>query len=38
MFVGDILMRTGDYQLAPACGSPFGETSDVGVIFFFTAP
>ena len=35
MFLGDILLRTGDYQLAPAGGSHFGETSDVGVLFFF---
>ena len=35
MFLGDILLRTGDYQLAPSGGSHFGETSDVGVLFFF---
>ena len=35
MFLGDILLRTGDYQLAPAGGSHFGEMSDVGVLFFF---
>ena len=35
MFLGDILLRTGDYQLAPAGGGHFGETSDVGVVFFF---
>jgi anti-sigma factor ChrR (cupin superfamily) len=35
MFLGDILLRTGDYQLAPAGGSHFGETSDVGALFFF---
>lgn len=35
MFLGDILLRTGDYQLAPAGGSHFGETSDCGVMFFF---
>jgi quercetin dioxygenase-like cupin family protein len=35
MFLGDILLRCGDYQLAPAGGSHFGETSDVGVVFFF---
>jgi quercetin dioxygenase-like cupin family protein len=35
MFLGDILLRKGDYQLAPAGGSHFGETSDVGVLFFF---
>jgi anti-sigma factor ChrR (cupin superfamily) len=35
MFLGDILLRAGDYQLAPAGGGHFGETSDVGVVFFF---
>lgn len=35
MFLGDILLQAGDYQLAPAGGSHFGETSDVGVLFFF---
>jgi hypothetical protein len=35
MFLGDVLLRTGDYQLAPAGGGHFGETSDVGVLFFF---
>jgi quercetin dioxygenase-like cupin family protein len=35
MFLGDILLRTGDYQLAPAGGGHFGETSDVGCTFFF---
>jgi anti-sigma factor ChrR (cupin superfamily) len=35
MFLGDILLRAGDYQLAPAGGSHFGEMSDVGVLFFF---
>jgi anti-sigma factor ChrR (cupin superfamily) len=35
MFLGDILLRTGDYQLAPAGGSHFDENSDVGVLFFF---
>ena len=35
MFLGDILLRAGDYQLAPAGGGHFGETSDVGVLFFF---
>jgi quercetin dioxygenase-like cupin family protein len=35
MFLGDILLRAGDYQLAPAGGSHFGETSDVGATFFF---
>lgn len=35
MFLGDILLRTGDYQLAPAGTSHFGENSDVGVLFYF---
>jgi hypothetical protein len=35
MFLGDILLRTGDYQLAPAGGGHVGETSDVGGTFFF---
>lgn len=35
MFLGDILLRAGDYQLAPQGGSHFGETSDGGVTFFF---
>mgnify|MGYP001132728637 CR=1 FL=1 len=35
MFLGDILLRPGDYQLAPAGGGHFGETSDAGVLFFF---
>jgi hypothetical protein len=35
MFLGDILLRAGDYQLAPAGGGHFGETSDVGVLFYF---
>jgi quercetin dioxygenase-like cupin family protein len=35
MFLGDILLRLGDYQLAPAGGGHWGETSDVGVLFFF---
>lgn len=35
MFLGDILLRPGDYQLAPAGGGHFGETSDVGGCFFF---
>lgn len=35
MFLGDILLRAGDYQLAPAGGGHFGECSDVGVLFFF---
>ena len=35
MFLGDILLRTGDYQLAPAGGAHFDETSDVGATFYF---
>jgi quercetin dioxygenase-like cupin family protein len=35
MFLGDILLRPGDYQLAPAGGGHFGETSDIGGCFFF---
>lgn len=35
MFLGDILLRPGDYQFAPAGGGHWGETSDVGVLFFF---
>ena len=35
MFLGDILLRPGDYQLAPAGRGHFGETSDVGGTFFF---
>ncbi|MBV5293445.1 MAG: cupin domain-containing protein [Curvibacter lanceolatus] len=35
MFLGDMLLQPGDYQLAPAGGGHFGEFSDVGVLFFF---
>lgn len=35
MFLGDILLRPGDYQFAPAGSGHFGETSDVGGTFFF---
>ena len=35
MFLGDVLLRAGDYQLAPAGGTHFGEMSDVGGTFFF---
>jgi hypothetical protein len=35
MFLGDILLRAGDYQFAPAGGGHWGETSDVGVLFYF---
>ena len=34
MFLGDVLLRQSDYQLAPAGGSHFGEMSDVGVTFY----
>lgn len=35
MFLGDILLRPLDYQLAPAGGGHFGEMSEGGVTFFF---
>jgi quercetin dioxygenase-like cupin family protein len=35
MFLGDILLRAGDHQLAPAGGGHWGETGDVGCVFFF---
>lgn len=35
MFMGDILLRPLDYQLAPAGGGHFGEMSEGGVTFFF---
>ena len=35
MFLGDILLRAGDYPLAPAGGTHFGEMSDVSGMFFF---
>ena len=35
MFLGDILLRAGDYQLAPTGSSHFGEMSDCGVTFYF---
>ena len=35
MFLGDILIRAGDYQLAPAGSSHLGEMSDHGVTFYF---
>jgi quercetin dioxygenase-like cupin family protein len=35
MFLGDILLRAGDYQLAPTGGGHWGEMSDVGCTFFF---
>jgi mannose-6-phosphate isomerase-like protein (cupin superfamily) len=35
MFLGDVLLRQGDFQLAPAGGGHWGETSDVGCLFYF---
>lgn len=35
MYLGDILLQPGDYQLAPAGGGHFGECSDVGALFYF---
>ena len=35
MFLGDILLRPGDYQRAAAGSRHFGEMSDVGGTFFF---
>lgn len=35
MYLGDILLRTGDFQFAPAGSSHFGEMSDGGVTFYF---
>lgn len=35
MYLGDILLRGGDYQLAPAGGSHFDITSDDGALFYF---
>jgi quercetin dioxygenase-like cupin family protein len=35
MFLGDILLRAGDYQLAPAAGGHFSEMSERGGTFFF---
>jgi quercetin dioxygenase-like cupin family protein len=35
MFLGDILLRAGDYQLAPAGGGHFGEMSERGGTFYF---
>ena len=37
MFLGDLLLRQGDFQLAPAGGGHWGETSDVGCLFTSTA-
>lgn len=35
MYLGDILLRAGDFQLAPAGSSHIGEMSDSGVTFYF---
>lgn len=35
MFLGDVLLRADDFQLAPAGGTHWGETSDVGCLFWF---
>jgi hypothetical protein len=35
MFLGDILMRAGDYQLAHAGGRHVGISSDMGGLFYF---
>jgi hypothetical protein len=35
MFLGDILMRAGDYQLARAGGRHVGISSDMGGLFYF---
>lgn len=35
MYLGDILLRAGDYQLAPAGGSHFEIASDDGALFYF---
>lgn len=35
MFLGDILMRAGDYQLAPVGRDHVGISSDVGALFYF---
>jgi quercetin dioxygenase-like cupin family protein len=35
MYLGDILLRAGDYQLAPAGGSHFDIASDEGALFYF---
>ena len=35
MFLGDILMRAGDYQLAPVGRDHVGISSDAGALFYF---
>lgn len=35
MYLGDILLRAGDYQLAPVGGSHFEIASDDGALFYF---
>lgn len=35
MYLGDILLRAGDYQLAPSGGTHFDIASDDGVLFYF---
>ena len=35
LYLGDVLLRPGDYQLAPAGGTHFGELSDVGGTIYF---
>ncbi|CAN5186422.1 hypothetical protein BH11PSE10_BH11PSE10_11930 [soil metagenome] len=35
MFLGDTLLRPGDYQMAAAGSRHFGEMSDVGGTFYF---
>lgn len=35
MFLGDILLRAGDYQLAPTGGTHFDIASDNGALFYF---
>ena len=35
MYLGDILLRAGDYQLAPAGGSHAEIASDNGALFYF---
>ena len=35
MYLGDVLLRPQDYQMAPAGLGHFGETSETGGLFFF---
>lgn len=35
MYLGDILLRAGDYQLAPSGGTHFDIASDEGALFYF---